>query len=154
MYIMPHRISDDLHAHIPILHYQQYFTVKEICKLLSIKKTLVYQSLKFFHQYGVPQRPTIHTQGQPHILSPTDIKFIQNAVVHSCYPLHLDELQHELLTGHHILVSFSTLCCTMRHMCFSHKDVSVEAKEQDKVTRNLYMGALHHILTCWWGSSW
>ena len=55
------RLSDDLQAHIPVLCYEQYCEVKEICQVLGIKKSVVYESLKHFRCYGFPSEPN-HSQ--------------------------------------------------------------------------------------------
>jgi hypothetical protein len=59
--VMPrHHISQDLKARIPILFYEQDFTMKEICKILEIRKSLVYSSLAYFRAYGVAHNPHVH----------------------------------------------------------------------------------------------
>jgi hypothetical protein len=48
---MPTRtISRDLKARIPVLFYQQEFSVQDICGLLDIKKSLAYQTLSYAHE--------------------------------------------------------------------------------------------------------
>ena len=49
-----HTVSRDLKAWISALFYHQGFKVKEICSVLGIKKTLIYQALLYTHAYGVP----------------------------------------------------------------------------------------------------
>ena len=50
---MPRRkVSLDLKSRVPVLRYGQHFMVKEICQILGIKKTLVYQTLQYYNRYG------------------------------------------------------------------------------------------------------
>jgi transposase-like protein len=54
---MPPYISNDLKGRIPALHHEQGYSVKNICQLLNIKKTLVYETLKHHRTFGVPYDP-------------------------------------------------------------------------------------------------
>jgi len=47
----PRGASDDLKARVPIL-YREGYSVKDICYLLGIKKTLVYKVLNRYLQFG------------------------------------------------------------------------------------------------------
>jgi len=49
----PRTVSRDLKASILILYYKQNFTVKEICGLLGIKKSLAYKTLLYSLTYRV-----------------------------------------------------------------------------------------------------
>ena len=54
---MPPYISNDLKGRIPALHHEQGYSVKKICQLLNIKKTLVYETLKHHRTFSVPYDP-------------------------------------------------------------------------------------------------
>ncbi|KAF8238221.1 hypothetical protein L208DRAFT_1497684 [Tricholoma matsutake] len=79
---MPHHhISKDLNAHIPALFYEQDFTVKEICRILGIKKSIVYSSLSYFRTYGIAHNPHVHHKtGRHQLLDSTDIKFVSSLI--------------------------------------------------------------------------
>ncbi|KAI6003763.1 hypothetical protein EDD15DRAFT_2219971, partial [Pisolithus albus] len=49
-------ISNDLKAHIPVLHHEGY-SVKTICHLLGIKKTTVYRVLSRYLCFGSTSNP-------------------------------------------------------------------------------------------------
>ena len=44
----PYTVSHDIKARVPILHYNLGYSVKEIVKVLGVKKSLIYKTL-FFH---------------------------------------------------------------------------------------------------------
>ena len=48
----PCQVSHDLKARIPVLHQEFGFSVKEICKILDIRKTLAYKTLQYYGFYG------------------------------------------------------------------------------------------------------
>ena len=52
--------SQGLKSRIPILFYEQDFTVKEICKILGIQKSLAYSSLTYFRTHGTTHNPRTH----------------------------------------------------------------------------------------------
>ena len=68
----PRTVSRDLEAPILILYYEQNFTVKEICGLLGIKKSLAYKMLLYSSTYGVPYNPHARTGGCRWILNRED----------------------------------------------------------------------------------
>ena len=50
---MPRRtVSRDLKDRIPILHYKHGYKVSEICGVLGVRKSLVYQTLAYHRLYG------------------------------------------------------------------------------------------------------
>ena len=59
-----------------MLFYHQGFKIKDICDVLGIKKTLVYQTLLYARAYGVPYNPHAFQHGQKCVLSEGDLKFI------------------------------------------------------------------------------
>ena len=90
---MPRRkVSQDLKNHIPVLRYQQFFTVKEICK---IQKTLVYETLAFYNKFGVCFNLKACRQAGKRKLNVVDLKWVFNKV-NSNKTLYLDEMQHHL----------------------------------------------------------
>ena len=54
---MPHTISCDLKARIPVLHLEFGFSVEEICNFLGIPKFLIYKTLQYQSTFGVSYNP-------------------------------------------------------------------------------------------------
>ena len=50
---MPSFISNDLKARIPALCHEQGFSIKRICSILNVRKTLAYEILHHHHTRGV-----------------------------------------------------------------------------------------------------
>ena len=63
-----HPVSKDLKACISMLGRDSY-NVKDICNLLSIKKSLIYKTLDYDHHYGVLYNLFAHKRGWPQLLS-------------------------------------------------------------------------------------
>src|SRR5277367_677834 len=137
---MPRRhVSRDLKERIPYLRYVEGYTVKQIEQLLGIKKSLVYQSLSYYRDFGVPYNPAafVHFScGRHRALDATDLRLIK-ALLGQQGCLYLDELQDELLTRRGISVSIPTLLRTLRRLHFSRKCVSVHALECNDMERSI-----------------
>ncbi|KAL4062256.1 hypothetical protein V8B97DRAFT_2026277 [Scleroderma yunnanense] len=89
----PKGAFDVLKSCISVL-YAEGYSVKDICHLLSIKKSLTYRVLNQYHHYGTISNPNTHScpvRG-PHSLCPTDFTFI-SAVIKHCSFIYLDELK-------------------------------------------------------------
>jgi len=140
---MPHHhISQDLKAHIPILFYEQDFIAKEICRILGIKKLLVYSSLSYSRAYGVAHNPHVHCKtGQHWSLDSTDIKFV-SSLINQRYTIYLDEIQDELYQHQGIHISVPILCRTLWHLDLTCKVVSAHALEQDDL---IWLAFMNHI---------
>ena len=135
----PKGISDDLKSHIPVL-YGKGYAVKDICHLLSIKKTLAYKVLNQYH------RPWALTYSclvrSPCSLHPADFAFI-SAVVNHRPSIYLDELKEQLSLQHNVDVSIATLAsCTLRKLSITCKVVSAHAQEQNDLAREMYMNKI------------
>ena len=95
---MPPYISNDLKGRIPALHHKQGYSVKKICQLLNIKKTLVYETLKHHRTFSVPYDPNAWRRGlRPRCLTTTDLLFIR-ALLNQQHTVYLDEVQEQLLS--------------------------------------------------------
>jgi transposase len=69
-------VSNDTKAHIPAL-FQDGYTVREICHLLGVKKSLVYNTLDLYNRYGIVYNPHKYSvTGRRRVLSTTDVLFI------------------------------------------------------------------------------
>ena len=76
--IMPSFISNNLKARIPDLCHKQGFSVKRICSILNVGKTLAYEILCCHCTHGVAFNLIAHQQGvQHHGLTSVDLAFIQ-----------------------------------------------------------------------------
>lgn len=105
------------------LHYKQGYSIKKICQLLNIKKTLAYETLRLHQKFGVPYDPHARQQGlHPHCLTTTDLSFIC-ALLNQQHTVYLDEIQEQLLSCYGVKVSIPTLMCTLRRLDFTNKDV-------------------------------
>lgn len=133
-------ISCDLKAHIPVLH-QKGYSVEEICDLLWVKKTLVYNTLSYSRAYGVPYNIHAHRAGRPRILKPPDIHFIK-ALLDRRQIVYINELQEELYQIRNTRVSVPTLLRTLQRLNFSHKLISHKAAERDDLLRSAFMNRI------------
>jgi transposase len=139
---MPTRtISKDLKARIPALFHQHGFNIKEICGLLDIKKTVVYQALSYARAYGVPYNPHAHKPGRKCALSQGDLKFIVTLLNHR-HSLYLDEIQERLRTECGTSVSITTLLYTLHRLHYSRKGASARALERDDLLRSAFMNRI------------
>jgi transposase len=137
----PRTISEDLKARIPILFYEHHLTVKEICSVLGIKKSLVYKSLGYFRAYGIAHNPHSHRPGRHRVLSLGDIKFI-SALVERQHCIYLDEIQSQLYEHRHCKVSISTIMRTLRRLHLTHKTISAKALERNEIQRSAFMNRI------------
>ncbi|KAG2069827.1 hypothetical protein BDR04DRAFT_1100909, partial [Suillus decipiens] len=98
----PWAISSDLKLHIPVLHHVQGLSIKQICEVLGIRKSLVYQTLQLYDKLA-DTNSNSHKLGCQHSLNYEDINYIKS----HCY-LHssvfLDELQSQLLLRRHMKI--------------------------------------------------
>jgi transposase len=113
-------ISDNLKEWIPILFHPQHFKVKEICEIIGVQKSLVYQTLTYHRDHGVPYNPAAGFAGQEQhqTLNLMDRKLIQSLLnqQHCLYP---DKIQEELSQHHGVSVSVPTLLRTLDQLHFS-----------------------------------
>ncbi|KAJ7192711.1 hypothetical protein GGX14DRAFT_594025 [Mycena pura] len=97
----PRTISSDLKARIPVLYFDRDFSVKRICSVLGVKKTLVYKTLELHSLHGKPYNPHAkRSSGRRRLLTATDTKYIEIEQSHCIY---LDEIQEKLHYGSTIL---------------------------------------------------
>lgn len=143
---MPSRtLSTDLKERIPVLRYELCFDVKEICKILGIRKTTVYRVLQIYHKHHSTVDPAVthHNACRPRMLSSVHIDFIRNTLYQD-KDIYLDEIQDKLKAAYGIKPDISTLWRTLRRLDFSHKKTSPRAIERDSMCRAIYM---NNILT-------
>jgi transposase len=121
------------------LHYEQGYSIKKICQLLNIKKTLAYETLKLYQKFGVPYNPHARQQGLcPHCLTTTDLSFI-HALLDPRHTVYLDEIQEQLLSRCGVKVSISTLMHTLRQLHFTNKDILGKALKHNDCDHVIYI---------------
>lgn len=139
----PYTVSVDLKARIPILHARG-LGVQKICRLLGIKKTLVYKTLNFYRSFGTIENPSRHTRARNRALSPANIEFLID-LLQSKPTIYLDEIQDELLRHQGCCISIPTLFRTLQRLNFSRKRVSAPALEQNETRRAIFMNRVAEI---------
>ena len=119
-----------------LLLYDDNHSVKDICHILGIKKSLVYRTLSLYSKYGTITNLSRYScsTGCHQLLSSADIAFISTIVQHH-NTIYLDELQHELWAKHHKFATLSNLLQTLQRLCITRKVVSSAAAEQNEETR-------------------
>ena len=103
--------------------YHDGHSIKEICGILGIKKSLVYKTLDFYRHYGVIYNPHtyIHAIGRHRILSLADTAFIHAMVQHQTN-IYLNELQHELWDKWQVYATIPTLSWALKHLCLTQDE--------------------------------
>jgi transposase len=110
---MPHRhVSRNLKRRIPVLRLKLGFSVKEICKILGIHKSLVYQTLQSYCIHGTTSNPLSRLHCGPRKLTSVDIAFIRD-ILGQRHTTYLDEIQDELFSRRGTLVSIPNLAQTL-----------------------------------------
>ncbi|KAG2071805.1 hypothetical protein BDR04DRAFT_1097803, partial [Suillus decipiens] len=96
----PWAISSDLKLRIPVLRHVQGLSIKQICEVLGIRKSLVYQTLQLYDKLPDVTDSNSCKLGRRRSLNYENINYIES----HCY-LHssvfLDELQSQLLLRRH-----------------------------------------------------
>jgi transposase len=82
--------------HIPVLIYNLGYSVVQTCQILDIKKTTVYDTLRYYEDYGVATNPHARPSHGHRKLSTNDVLFIR-ALLKQRHTLYLDEIQLQLL---------------------------------------------------------
>ena len=144
----PQHVSCDLKEHMPILFHAQHFKVKEICEILGVQMSLVYQTLAYHRDHSVPYNPTagFAGQGRNRTLNPTDIKLIKS-LLNQQHCLYLNEIQEELHRRRSVCVSVPTLLRTLHCFHFSRKVVSAHALERHKLEHSMFMNCMAELVT-------
>jgi len=135
-----------LKARIPIFHYEHGYSVKKICLLLDVKKSMVYQTLAYHRTYGVAYNPHRRASHRRRILLPPDVEFIRSLLSQQ-HTLYLDEIQTELQLRRNVHVSIPTIVRTLRRIHFSSKSISVKALERNETARAAFMNRIGQLVT-------
>src|SRR6202789_4344935 len=136
-----HCVSREIKARIPILHYNLGYSVKEIGKVLGVKKSLIYKTLHFYRAHGLSYNPYSAQQSRRRQLTSMDLSFIRG-LLHQRHAIYLDEIQEQLRIRRSVNISLSTLSRTLHRLHFSHKDVSGHALERNSELRAVFMNRI------------
>ena len=141
------RTSDDLKARIPVLFLEGY-SVKELCHLLGIKKSLVYNVLNRYRQFGSVLNPHRYSckVGRPRFLSSADLSFL-SAIVNHRPSVYLDELRDELQLKRNVRSTLPTLSRALKQLGVTRKAISAHACERNELSRALYMNRIAEEVT-------
>jgi transposase len=147
---MPRRhVSRDMKARIPYLRYVEGFKVKEIERILDVKKSMIYQTLNYHRNFGVTYNPMAFSyfpRGRSRILSSVDLDLVKSLLGQDP-TMYLDELQDELFTRRGVVVSIPTLLRSLRRLHFSRKFASICALERNDMDRAIYMNNFAEMVT-------
>jgi hypothetical protein len=104
-----HIVSNDVKLYIPIRHSEGH-TIKHICSLLGVGKTLVYKTLNLYERFGIIYNPHkySHVVRRHRILSIADTAFIHTTIIH-WNTIYLNDLQHKLWDKHCVYATLPTL---------------------------------------------
>jgi len=139
---MPHcHVSHDLKAQIPVLRLEFGFSVKEICKILDIWKSLVYKTLQYYNLHSTSFNPHAQSTFGWRKLNQVDLAFIRDMIAQQ-HSLYLDEIQEELFACRGTLVSIPTIARTLRRLDFSHKKVTAGAIEHNETAHTAFMNRI------------
>ena len=144
-----HHVSCDLKEHIPYLRYVERFKVKEIERILGVKKLMIYQTLNYHRDYGVTYNPMAFSNSscrQHRVLTSTDLDLIKSLLSEEP-TMYLDELQDELHTHRGTDVSILTLLCLLCCLHFSQKAISIQALECNDLERSIYMNQFADLVS-------
>jgi transposase len=136
-----HNVSRDIKARTPILHYNMGFSVKNIAKVLGIKKSLIYKTLFFFRSHGLTHNPSAAQQRRHRLLTSIDILFIRG-LLRQRHTMYLDEIQEQLIIQRGVKISLSSLSRCVHRLRFTHKCVLGRALERNSQLRAVFMNRM------------
>ena len=143
---MTHATPQAIRDRIPVLIYNLGYSVVQTCEILGIKKTTVYDTLRYYEDYGVATNLHARPSRGHRKLSANDVLFIR-ALLKQRHTLYLDEIQLQLLQKRNVRVSVPTLVRTLHRIHFSSKVVSVKALERNDILCAAYMNRIGTIVT-------
>ena len=126
-HLMTPFISNNLKACIPVLHHEHGFSVKRICSILNVRKTLAYETLCHHCTHGITFDLNIQQWSVWHCgLTSVDLAFI-HMLLNQKHTMYLDEIQEQLLSCCSVKVLIPTLTRTLHWLHFTYKDISGKA---------------------------
>jgi transposase len=125
--LMPHQKSNDIKACIPFLYFREGYKVKDICRILGLGKTLVYECIQNYMQHQVAHRLHYYQScGCPRIVKHAHVNFIHQCLS-TCHSHYLDKLQTELFHTFNIHLSLPTISRTLHRTSLSRKQLLRQA---------------------------
>jgi transposase len=128
----PCNISHNIKACIPIIRLEFGFSVKEICDILGIRKSLIYKTLHYQCLYGTTSNPHAQSTFSQCKLSQNDPAFIRDMIAQQ-HCVYLDKIQEELFARRGTLVLVLALAWALRGLGFSCKKVTTRAVEHNEI---------------------
>ena len=119
-YNQGHKKSNDIKACIPFLYFREGYKVKDICRILGLGKTLVYECIQNNMQHQFAHWLHYQSHGCPCIVNHAYVNFIYQLLPthHSHY---LNELKTELFHTFNIHLSLPTISWTLHWISISCK---------------------------------
>ena len=105
-------VLKDLKAQISVLFLEQGRFVVEICEILGVRKSMVYQTLVYIRKFETSHNPLVKHSGCHHTLTGDQVKYIRALLVDQP-TLYLNEIQDHLARTYHVSVSLTTLICAL-----------------------------------------
>lgn len=93
----PYHALSDLKARIPVMRYKLAYSVKEICGVLGVRKSLVYQVLQYHQVHGTVTPPGRWKAGRHRLLTSIDTTFIR-PLVSLNHTIYINEIHKQLLS--------------------------------------------------------
>ena len=119
-YNQGHKKSNDIKACIPFLYFREGYKVKDICRILGLGKTLIYECIQNYMRHQFAHRLHYQSCGHPCIVKHAHVNFIcQLLSTHHTH--YLDELQTELFHTFNIRLSLPTISRTLHWTSISRK---------------------------------
>lgn len=121
--------------------YQLAYLVKEICKIFSIKKTIVYKTLQCQQVYDILIIPNRQKAACCWLLTSVDIGFIRSLLSLN-HTIHLGKIQEQLLSQHNVQVPVSNISRTLHQLHINNKDVSGQSLECNIEDQAVYINKI------------
>ena len=119
-YNQGHKKSNDIKACIPFLYFREGYKVKDICRILGLGKTLIYECIQNYMRHQFAHWLHYQSCGHPCIVKHAHVNFIcQLLSTHHTH--YLDELQTELFHTFNIRLSLPTISRTLHWTSISRK---------------------------------
>ncbi|KZP19645.1 hypothetical protein FIBSPDRAFT_699046, partial [Athelia psychrophila] len=140
----PYHISSDLKVHIPVMHYELAYSVKEICGVLGVRNSLVYQVLQYYWVHSTVTPPGRRRADRHCLPTAINITFIRSLIPlnHTSY---INEIQEQLCSRQNVQILIKTIARTLCQLQMSNKDVSGQALERNIEDQAVYMNRIADI---------
>lgn len=131
-------VHQSIKDRIPELFYVHKLHPTKITKYLNIKKTCVYDTLRYHRHYGTTFNPHARRPGRKSTLRYAHDDFVHDYLKRNpC--AYLDEIQFAVRHRYGFEPSIPTLVRCLRRLAYTSKTVSKEALERDEKRRAVFM---------------